>query len=548
MVICQVRYKILIQIRMLNNVNFPQESIYDLCIIGGGINGAGIAAQASHYGLRTFVCERYDFGGQTSSSSTKLIHGGLRYLENYDFKLVYSALKERKILQKMAPHIIWPVEFTLVNNPEIRNKHLVRLGLLFYDFLAGFKAYYNKTKKISLLSDSNLHSKKKVNTGFIYTDLVVDDARLVLLNILYANQHGATTLKNTECVSARFDNDLKLWEICLRDKNNNKMFSIKARCIVNSSGQMVNHVLAHILNYKQNYKTRLVKGSHIVIPKIFHDNRNYVVQNSDGRIIFIINYEDNFTLIGTTEVACSNQNTKNVPVIDITEMDYLLDIYNDYFEQQISIADIKWSYSGVRPLQDDPTKDISSNTRDYIIETYSVTTPLINIYGGKITTYRVLAKKVLDEVLMLLGKNRTQSADNCSEFILPGANIIPNSGETYTLNTADIGYNRDNHVYFIDNLIKDFPWLSLNLAQRFTRTYGSLSYKILTECQSLTEMGDNFGSDLHEFYQKEIDYLIKYEFADTIDDIIWRRTKMGLVLSEQQIHILQSYIASCIHR
>ena len=498
---------------------------YDVCIIGGGINGAGIAAYASQNKFKVFLCEQNDFAGATSSNSTKLIHGGLRYLEQYNFSLVRAALKERAVLQDMAPHLIWPIEFIFVNNDKIRNRWFARLGLFIYDRLAiGFKnKSYNKTQKVVL--DNNSYYQ----TGYLYTDLWVDDARLVIANLQHAEEYGASIKKQTQLVSANYLSAHQIWNIELLDLKQNKSFKIQSRYLVNASGPWVNHVLANIsINhnlFQIKHDIRLVKGSHIIVDKLYESQQSYVLQNQDGRIVFVIPYEDNFTLIGTTEIDYAEQDLSTKPAITEIEKQYLIDSYNNYFKTKISQDQIRFSYSGVRPLLYDPKTSVSDNTRDYKIDVDDHQA-LINIYGGKITTYRLLAQKVLS----LISDDKKIKA---KDFKLPGSNILDPA-------IQGTGYYKTNHSYFSNNLKLKYPWLSDNLAARYTKTYGSLISRVLTNARSILDMGHNFG---YELYQKEIDYLIDYEYATSLEDIVWRRTKLGLYLSKQQLLELENYLA-----
>ncbi len=517
-------------------MSIQKENIYDVCIIGGGINGAGIASELSHKKFNIFLCDKKDFGGATSSNTTKLIHGGLRYLEQYNFKLVRASLKERSLLQNIAAHIVWPIEFIFVNNSKVRNTFLTRFGLMIYDLLAfSFKGrQYNKTKKIYL--DNNSRYK----TGYIYTDLWVDDSRLVIENIVDADLMGATVSKNTEFVCANYLPQEKLWNIELYNNKSDTRFSISAKYIINTSGPWVNDILRKITinNTFLNpaFDIRLVKGSHLIVKKLYSDNKSYVLQHQDGRIVFVIPYENDFTLIGTTEVEYNYSQLSQHPVISDEEVDYLINCYNSYFEHKLYKEDVKFTYSGVRPLVYQPNTNITDNTRDYKIDVYenlpeTVRGSLINIYGGKMTTYRLLAR----EIEALLSTRENKAVNTAFVRKLPGGNILSDGLETKP------GYYQANHQQFIKRLKKDFPWLPESLCVRYTRTYGSRAYQLLDGTLALNDLGQYFGEEL---YQQEIDYLIKFEFADCADDIIWRRTKLGLYLSPTQITNIQLYIDS----
>lgn len=506
-------------------------TIYDLFIVGGGINGAGIALAASSQGLQVFLAEMNDFASGTSSSSTKLIHGGLRYLENYDFCLVQASLQERNILQNLAPHIIWPMEFILINNSKIRNSWLIRVGLFIYDMLA-IRGKYNKTKAISLqqLDSNNLFKK-----GYVYTDLWVDDTRLVILNLLQAKHYGAKINKKTFIENAVYNVSKKLWNIKVRCVKSNSSFYIQAKYIINAAGPWVNKVLEDNLKLRPKYQVRLIKGSHIVLPKLYNHLKSYVLQNNDGRIIFVIPYEDNFTLIGTTEVLIKASEQEKAEISE-AEIDYLLACYNQYFKNKITKQAIVYSYSGVRPLFDEAGTTASENTREYKIDCYD-SMPLINIYGGKITTYRVLANQVIKKLSQIDKKlfKQFEFKKPLNQLThLPGGDFVKGA-----LALKTMGYDRANHAQFIFELQNKYPWLNNELASRYVRTYGDLVYQILLNAKRIEDLGYHFG---HQLYQREVDYLLSQEYADCAEDILFRRTKLGLYLNSKQTSLLQQYI------
>lgn len=506
--------------------------IYDICIIGGGINGAGIANYASALGLKVYLCEKSDFAAETSSSSTKLIHGGIRYLEYYEFNLVKKALKERAELEGIASHIIWPMEFVLINNPKVRSKLIVRLGLLLYDFLAGLKNKYKTTKTVNLLQDKlgyNLdleliaekYKNNKNITGFIYTDLWVDDARLTLLNILAAKENGASVYKNRECIAANYNVNNDYWDIDFKlnsAKHSGKIVQIKSKLIINAAGPWVNKVISQAINLKPNHNIRLIKGSHIIVNKLYSGPQCYVLQNDDKRIIFTIPYQEKYTLIGTTEEEISSSELNKKPEISKNEQNYLIKIINDFFKKKLTSDAIIMSYSGMRPLISEQNCDKSSNTRDFLIDNYNKN--LINIYGGKITTYRVLAKDIIKIIInsRLFNINIKKKADINAVL----QKKLPGSGIPY----------RD--------FIAQYPWLEEALAKRYYHTYGGLSGIFLNNCNSLDDLGQLLGGDI---YSKEIDYLIQHEFATTLEDIIWRRTKVGLHIDLQTKENIKDYIS-----
>jgi len=388
---------------------YPLIVMYDLLIIGGGINGTAIACDAAGRDLSVLLCEKDDLASHTSSASTKLIHGGLRYLEQYEFKLVREALLEREILLKKAPHIIWPLEFVMPNVSAIRSYWMIRLGLILYDHLAGrkhLKASYgiNLAKHLagSVLND-------EYNKGFIYSDCWVDDARLVVLNARAAQEHGATILTRTECISATRHQDS--WTVTLRDNINNEEKSVEARVLVNAAGPWVDQVRIDKTHTVTQKNITLIKGSHIIVPKIHADNYAYILQHTDNRVLFVIPYLDKYSLIGTTEIPFDDD-PQDVTITK-DEITYLCDAVNQFFKQTITPEDIIWSYSGVRPLKcDDPLGNPSQISRDYelILDDSDKKAPILNVYGGKITTHRTLsehAMAILRPFLPDMGPNWT---------------------------------------------------------------------------------------------------------------------------------------------
>ena len=541
------------------------KNIYDLLIIGGGINGAGIAHYASHHGFKVYLSEKYDFGSQTSSSSTKLLHGGLRYLENYEFGLVKSALQERNKLYDIASHIVRPLDFVLINNPLIRNKWLIRTGLFIYDSLAGFCAKFKKTKTLNLckhIFGSSLDLEKiikryrsKTLTAFTYSDLWVDDARLTILNIMAARYNDASINRNTELLSAHYDISEQLWHANFINHKNGSLSQMKAKIIINATGPWVNKTISNNLNLSPSHDIRLVKGSHIIVPKLYLGEQCYVLQHEDKRLVFVIPYLDKYNLIGTTETDEEQSALLNKPTIDNDEINYLLAISNDFFKTQLSSKDIIGSYSGIRPLLDSGEKNSSNNTRDYLIEIYKKNNfrgPLINIYGGKITTYRVLALKVIKKLLTNY-KSLLPTVNfniNYDEILLPGANLNFINHDNTDGNIIDAEkYAQLKNKYpphiinYIVFLLKKYNWLDIELAIRFTVNYGNLTEVILVDCKSKADLGISFGATL---YSREVDYLLHNEFAETVDDIIWRRTKLGFDLQDEDIIKLRQYIEEIV--
>jgi len=498
-------------------VSSSSDKIYDLLIIGGGINGAGIARDAAGRGYSVYLCEMNDFASGTSSNSTKLIHGGLRYLEKYKFRLVQKSLKEREVLLKMAPHIIKPMRFILPYSKEMRPAWLMRIGLAIYDHL-GFRKILPATSKVKFKSNIRNPLKKEFKYGFEYSDCWVDDSRLVILNMIDASNKGAILKNYTKVIDVKNSNDYL--SVTTSDSINSKEKIIKAKTVINASGPWVDEVLNSSLNSTNSKNVRLVRGSHIVVKKLFDHDKSYICQNDDGRIFFMIPYEDNFTLIGTTDID-HGKLVKNVEISE-EEKKYICDSANKYIENEISLKDIIWSYSGIRPLYDDDATKAQEATRDYIISSKKQSASLIiNIFGGKITTYRRLAENILELVEAFLGKKKNSWTENSS---LPGGEM-----------------SVDGHLDLFKILNEKYPFLANQTIKRLIRSYGLLSSHVFGDAKELESLGIDFGSDL---YEKEVKYLIDEEWARTSDDILFRRSKLGLVLSKEGLKKLNSYLDS----
>ena len=494
--------------------------MFDVFVVGGGINGCGIARDAAGRGLSVCLAEKDDLGGKTSSGSTKLIHGGLRYLEHYEFNLVRKALIERERLWSLAPHIIYPLRFVLPHHAGLRPSWLLRLGLFIYDHLGGRKAL-PKSRKISLASDqAGAPLKSDYKIGFEYSDCWVDDARLVILNAQDAVEKGAKVLPRHEVISVRGENGA--WVIQTRDRDSKK-HRFQARVLVNAAGPWVSNLTDSVIDGAISRGMRLIRGSHIVVPRLYAHDRCYLLQNSDDRIVFVIPYEENFSLIGTTDR--EHQESLNQVTISKDEAQYLCASVNDYFNSSISLEDIVWSYSAVRPLFDDGSADAKSITRDYRItsEADGMGAPLISVLGGKITTYRKLAEDVLSEVNQALG---VRSDEWTGSSPLPGGSF------------DFLGF--DNEV---EQLKQDYPFLSHSHAHRLMRLYGSLSREILANAMTYGELGQFFGGNL---YENEVRYLMEREWAMSVEDILWRRTKEGLNLSDSEVRGLSDFLKEIV--
>ena len=496
--------------------NNESEKTVDVLVVGGGVNGVGVALDAAGRGLSVALCEKGDLGGATSSSSSKLIHGGLRYLEHYEFRLVKEALAEREVLLKKAPHIMWPLRFRLPHQKHLRPAWMIRIGLFMYDSLAK-RNMLPRSRKLSTTSESPLVSD--ITTCFEYSDGWVDDARLVVLNALAAQDQGAEIYTRTECVKAEKQDNL--WNIELKTAQG-KTFTVKAKSIVNAAGPWAVSFLDRLVNVNNPNAMRMVKGSHFIVPKLYDTEEAYILQNKDGRIVFVIPYEGDFSLVGTTD-----EDYKGNPsdaAISEEETDYLIDVVNTYFKTKITQDDIVHSYSGVRPLLEEKNASAQELTRDYKVELKGETGKpvLLNIFGGKITTYRKLAEHAVDKLVTCFPKAKKAWTKE-----------VPLPGGAFT-----------DQASLVTKLTSEFPWLDKSIAERYARQYGLLCYKFLTGLTSLEEMGEDFGAGL---YRAEVDYLIDWEWACTLEDVIWRRTKHGLRLDKSQKMALAQYIASSIN-
>lgn len=486
----------------------------DVLVVGGGVNGCGVAVDAAGRGLKILLCEMGDLASSTSSGSSKLIHGGLRYLEHYEFRLVAKALKEREVLLAKAPHIIWPLRFRMPHMPHLRPAWLIRMGLFLYDNLAR-RATLPGAKSIKFGADSPLVSS--ITKGFEYSDCWVDDARLVALNAVQARDKGAEILTRTKCVKVQRDGDH--WRVTLEDMRNGEKRVVLAKALVNAAGPWVQNLFEEELQEKSPRKIRLVKGSHIVVPKLYEGDHCYILQNEDKRIVFAIPYEGQFTLIGTTDVEITGNPAD--ASIDQQERDYLIALINSYFKTQIKDEDIVRTYSGVRPLLDDEEDDPSAVTRDYVlVKNGGGAEPgIVSVFGGKITTYRVLGEAVMEEL----------------------KSFFPNLGEEWTDDVPLPGGDFESHAQLVKELKDQYPWLGDDVAQRYVRSYGTLCHHFLRDAQGWQDLGEDFG---HGLSAAEVDYLCEQEWAEELDDIIWRRSKLGLFLDEAALKRLNAYLVA----
>ncbi|WP_367159736.1 glycerol-3-phosphate dehydrogenase [Kozakia baliensis] len=479
--------------------------LLDLLVIGGGVNGAGIARDAAGRGLSVMLVEKDDLAQGTSSRSGKLVHGGLRYLEYYEFRLVREALIEREVLLASAPHIIWPMRFVLPHSPSDRPAWLVRLGLFLYDHLGGRRRLPG-TRTLDLRRDPEGQPiQRRYRRGFEYSDCWVDDARLVVLNAMDAQARGASIQTRTAFIGARRENGVWIAEIA--DTRNGIRRTIRARALVNTAGPWVTKVIGAVQDAHSTRKVRLVKGSHIVTPKFWDGPHAYLVQNHDKRVIFINPYEGNHALIGTTDIPYDGA-PEDVAISE-EEIRYLLDAVNRYFKQKLRRSDVQHSFSGVRPLYDDGQGNPSAVTRDYVFDLDERdNVPLLNVFGGKITTFRKLSEHAMQKL----------------------AHVFPNMGKDWTARSYLPGGNlpQGDMPTFLEYLAERYPWLPRNLAHYYARTYGTLTIKILADAQDLPSLGQHFGG---HFFEAEALYLTRREWAETVEDILQRRTKHGLHLT-----------------
>ncbi|MEY9779550.1 glycerol-3-phosphate dehydrogenase [Sinorhizobium fredii] len=500
-----------------------EQAIFDVFVIGGGINGCGIARDAVGRGYSVALAEMDDFASGTSSGSTKLIHGGLRYLEHYEFRLVREALMEREVLWAMAPHVIWPMRFVLpYHKGGPRPAWLIRLGLFLYDHIGGRKLL-PATSTLDMTRDpAGAPLKRLFTKAFEYSDGWVDDARLVVLNARDAADRGARIMARTRVVSARRENGH--WAIETEDTGTGVRETLRARLLVNATGPWVDRVLADTLGKNDVRNVRLVQGSHIVVKKKFDDPRAYFFQNPDGRIMFAIPYQNDFTLIGTTDRDFT-ADPADVRISD-AEVGYLCKSASEYFSDPVTTDDIVWTYSAVRPLYDDGASKAQEATRDYVLrlEGQNGQAPLLNVFGGKLTTYRRLAESALEKVGEAIGAKGSKWT---AASRLPGGDF------------AASGYDAE-----VDKLKARYPFLTMSHARRLVRLYGTLTSKLLGHAASGADLGKHFGADL---YEVEVDWLIGQEWARRAEDVLWRRTKLGLKLTPAEAAELEDYMRGAVN-
>ncbi|WP_062211544.1 glycerol-3-phosphate dehydrogenase [Aureimonas sp. AU12] len=487
---------------------------FDVFVIGGGINGCGIARDAAGRGYSVGLAERNDLGSGTSSWSTKLIHGGLRYLEHYEFRLVREALREREVLWGIAPHIIRPLRFILPYHSGLRPSWLLRTGLFLYDHLGGRKRL-EATRTVDLTGPLGAPLKRKFTKGFEYSDARVDDTRLVVLNARDAADKGAAISVRTEVTEARREGDG--WLVTLKDLASGSSRQVRARFLVNAAGPWVDRVIQRAIGRNEAQNVRLVQGSHIVMRRLFEHDRAYIFQNADGRIIFAIPYEGDYTLVGTTDRDYEGD-PADVAITE-DEIAYLLAAAGEYFETPLKREDIVWTFSGVRPLFDDHASKAQEATRDYVLKVEGDLgeAALLNIFGGKITTYRKLAEDALGAIGKSLGP---RGGEWTGKRALPGGDFPLDGVETVKARLRALA-----------------PDLAETTVARMIRAYGTDALKIAAS--------GNLGRDLgHGLHEREVEWMAAKEWARSIDDVLWRRSKLGIRFSADEKAVLEAYLAS----
>jgi glycerol-3-phosphate dehydrogenase len=487
----------------------------DVLVVGGGINGVSIARDLAGRGFKVVLCEKDDLAAATSSSSTKLIHGGLRYLEYYEFNLVRKSLLEREVLLTSAPHIMWPLRFVMPHDPSMRPVWMIRAGLFLYDHLAKRRVLAGSEAVQLAKHAAGQPLKEQFKRGFVYSDGWVDDARLVVLSAVDARSRGATILTRTECTAVT--RGPAHWLAKLRGADGNSA-TVQARCLVNAAGPWAEKFLKTNAAQPDTKSLRLVKGSHIVVRKLFDHDYAYIFQNPDKRIIFAIPYEQDFTLIGTTDV--EHHGEPGAAKIGQDEIDYLCAQASRYFRQPVKTSEVVWSYSGVRPLLDDEAGDPSAVTRDYLLEVNTDQAPVLSVWGGKMTTSRKLAEEAADSVCQVL---QSSAPAWTAKAQLPGGNFEKLIG---ALTTPSKDFDS-----LVGTLQKRYSWLEPTVLRRLARCYGARVVDVLGQASVASSLGAQVAPGL---FEAELRYLVRDEWARSADDVLWRRTKLGLHFSAQE--------------
>lgn len=496
----------------------------DVLVVGGGINGAGIARDAAGRGLCVVLCEKDDLAGHTSSASSKLIHGGLRYLEHYEFGLVRKALAEREVLLRSAPHIMWPLRFVMPHDRGQRPAWMIRAGLYLYDSLAR-REFLPGSEAVSLrCHQAGRGLKPEFTRGFVYSDGWVDDARLVVLSAIDARERGATILTRTACTAVV--REAQHWHATLVNAQGAST-GVKARCLVNAAGPWAGSFLAGASKAAPQQSLRLIKGSHIVVPRLFDHPYAYIFQHPDGRIVFAIPYEREFTLIGTTDLDYTGD--PGQAAISEAEVAYLCQLSNRYFAAPITPADVVWTYSGVRPIVQDDAASAAAATRDFRLERDTDGAPMLTVFGGKITTFRKLAEEAVNWIAPALDKAAPAwTAGAC----LPGGDLFGEKPSKRGVLEFDA---------WVDGLRDCCPWLPSSLARRYARAYGTRIRTLLAGCGALADLGQEI---LPGLYEVELRYLMAHEWAGCAADVLWRRSKLGLHLPKGSEQKLDAWMAA----
>jgi glycerol-3-phosphate dehydrogenase len=494
--------------------------IYDLAIIGGGINGCGIARDAAGRGLSVLLVEQHDLASATSSWSTKLIHGGLRYLEQYEFRLVRESLQEREVLLKLAPHLIRPMQFVLPHDRGMRAAWMIRAGLFLYDHIGGKQSMPGSRGLRFPDHNFNAGLSPNVTRGFVYSDAQVDDARLTVLNAVSARELGAEIRTRTALVGAQ--REANRW--CLNLSHDGGASSpttttVYANAVVNAAGPWVKQVLDNAFKIETAATVRLVKGSHIIVPRIHEHDHAYLLQTADGRVVFVIPYEGRYSLIGTTDILVTDVN--QTPSISEEETTYLLEAVNRFLAKPLFARDVVWSYAGMRPLYDDGEANASKVTRDYVLKLDHVDgkLPLLSVFGGKLTTYRRLAEHALETMAPHLPAMRGAWTGSTA---LPGGEL-----EGYADGDAGV----DNYARSLKPKHSGVP---PDYIRRLVHRHGDRAAKVLSGVRNVADMGEIFGLGLNLLCEREIEFLIRDEWAASADDILWRRTKCGLHMDDDE--------------
>ncbi|MEA9979801.1 MULTISPECIES: glycerol-3-phosphate dehydrogenase [unclassified Pseudomonas] len=492
----------------------PFSQVYDIAVIGGGINGVGIAADAAGRGLSVFLCEKDDLASHTSSASSKLIHGGLRYLEHYEFRLVRESLAEREVLLTKAPHIVKAMRFVLPHRPHLRPAWMIRAGLFLYDHL-GKREKLPASRSLRFGADSPL--KANITRGFEYSDCWVDDARLVVLNAMAARENGAHVHTQTRCINARRDNGV--WQLNM-ERADGGLFSIRAKALVNAAGPWVAKFIRDDLKLDSPYGIRLIQGSHLIVPRLYEGENAFILQNEDQRIVFAIPYLERFTIIGTTDR--EYQGDPSTVSITEGEIEYLLNVVNEHFKKQLSRNDILHTYSGVRPLCNDESDNPSAITRDYTLSLSGSKdeAPILSVFGGKLTTYRKLAESAMAQLAPFFPQMKANWTATSS---LPGAEDL------------------SSPKALASELKTRCDWLPTDVARRWARTYGTRSWRLVEGARNLADMGEHLGGGL---YTREVDYLCSEEWALSAEDILWRRSKLGLFTTPDEQQRVKKYLTT----